>query len=242
MAGTLQSVNTLLKKATIDDHEEVLTACNASLKKSKGDLEVQCIKIVALLKLDRFEDALRVLDLGGDDLKQKARLERAYALYKVGELEQARTIAKTIVNDRGARHIEAQAVCMPLSSMFKAGHADSVIQSYRQENFSDASTLYKDLASTIAPIDNEENDLRINGGATDAQLEWSRQGHLVERRKPTREDLEAFETAYNAACCSIARGELRQGEILLKRAKGSSILAVLFEGAYKLPFRFMQFS
>ena len=40
------------------------------------------------------------------------------------------------------------------------------------------------------------------------------------KKKPGREDLEAFETAYNAACGSIARGELGQGEVLLKRAKG----------------------
>ncbi len=87
-------------------------------------------------------------------------------------------------------------------------------------DFVKASNLYKDLAGTQAAIENEENDLRINSGATDAQLEWKRQGDLVLKKKPGREDLEAFETAYNAACGSIARGELGQGEVLLKRAKG----------------------
>lgn len=43
------------------------------------------------------------------------------------------------------------------------------------------------------------------------------------KKKAGREDLEAFETAYNAACASIARGELGQGEVLLKRAKGESL-------------------
>lgn len=66
----------------------------------------------------------------------------------------------------------------------------------------------------------EENDLRINQGALDAQLEWKGYGDKVQKKKPSREDLEAFETAYNAACGSIARGELSQAEILLKRAKG----------------------
>ena len=63
--------------------------------------------------------------------------------------------------------------------------------------------------------------MRINSGATDAQLEWNRQGDLVKKKKLGREDLEAFETAYNAACGSIARDELGQGEVLLKRAKGN---------------------
>ena len=80
--------------------------------------------------------------------------------------------------------------------------------------------LYKELAGSQAAEEGEESDLRINSGATDAQLEWTKQGELVQKKKPGREDLEAFETAYNAACGSIARGELGQGEVLLKRAKG----------------------
>ena len=83
------------------------------------------------------------------------------------------------------------------------------------------------MAGNQAAVEGEENDLRINSGATDAQLEWARQGALVRRKKPGREDLEAFETAYNAACGSIARGELGQGEVLLRRAKGWCRLAGL---------------
>jgi signal recognition particle subunit SRP72 len=68
-------------------------------------------------------------------------------------------------------------------------------------------------------VQDEEYDIRINSGATDAQLEWTGQGELAHKKKPTREDLEVFETAFNAACGSIARGELAQGEVCLKRAK-----------------------
>lgn len=64
--------------------------------------------------------------------------------------------------------------------------------------------------------------MRINGSAVDAQLEWKGQNDLVQTKKPKREDMEAFETAYNAACGSIARGELGQGEFLLRRAKGTT--------------------
>lgn len=42
----------------------------------------------------------------------------------------------------------------------------------------------------------------------------------MQTKKVGREDLEAFETAYNAACAFIARGDLGQGEVLLKRARG----------------------
>ena len=63
--------------------------------------------------------------------------------------------------------------------------------------------------------------MRINLNATYAQLLWKREGEQVSKTKAEREDLEAFETAYNAACISIARGELAQAEVLLKRAKGA---------------------
>ena len=42
---------------------------------------------------------------------------------------------------------------------------------------------------------------------------------MAQKKKPSREDLEVFETAFNAACGSIARGELGQAEVCLKRAK-----------------------
>ena len=77
------------------------------------------------------------------------------------------------------------------------------------------------MSASPAPIEGEENDLRINSSATDAQLEWQGNGHKIEpsRRKRSGEDLEAFETAYNAACGSIARGDLAVGGVLLQTAK-----------------------
>jgi signal recognition particle subunit SRP72 len=89
---------------------------------------------------------------------------------------------------------------------------------YRAEDFPATSNVYKHLSSSEPTI--EQSDLRINRGAVEAQLIWSGNREHAELRKPGREDLEAFDTAYNAACGSIARGELRQAEVLLKRAKG----------------------
>lgn len=114
MSTPTKTLSALLQRTSIDDHEEVLKACNASLKFSKGDLESQHAKFVALLKLDRYDDALRVLEEGGDRLKSRVPTERAYALYKAGDFEEAKNLAKQISGDRGARHVEAQAVCAPL--------------------------------------------------------------------------------------------------------------------------------
>ena len=60
----------------------------------------------------------------------------------------------------------------------------------------------------------------MNTGATQAQLAWTGKANYGQKKKHTREDLESFYTAYNAACLAIARGELREGEFLLKAAEG----------------------
>ncbi|KAJ9211482.1 hypothetical protein DTO166G4_6903 [Paecilomyces variotii] len=199
-AAVVQSISSLLQRATIEDHEEVLKTCNAALKKSKNDTQAQHVKVVALLNLDRYDDALRVIEEGGDALKKRAALEYAYALYKSGKLSEAVDVAARSGAGRGAKHVEAQA-------------------SYRAEDFVRTAALYEELSRDKESLGNEENDLRINSWATDAQLQWKRQTDAVRHKRPSREDLESFETVYNAACGSLARGDLNEGALLLNRAK-----------------------
>jgi len=196
-------LSSLLNSSSIDDHEEVLKQANADLKNDKSNQEALHTRVVALLKLDRFGDALRALDDGGDKLAERCALEKAYALYKTGQLEEAAKIVEgSDTKSRGIRHVAAQVA-------------------YRAEKFEDAAKIYKDLSVQAGTIEGEENDIRINSSAVDVQLEWQGNGEKVEksRKKPGREDLEAFETAYNAACGYIARGDLGAGSVLLKRAR-----------------------
>ncbi|KAL4947558.1 hypothetical protein BDW69DRAFT_178175 [Aspergillus filifer] len=195
-----QSLSALLSRASIDDHEEVLRSCDVALAKSKTDLQVQHVKVVALLKLDRFADCLRVFEEGGDNLKKRAALEYGYALYKTGQPDAAIEVVSRLTESRGARHLEAQAT-------------------YRAEEFQRTAEIYQALARDTAATANEEHDLRINSWAADAQLQWKGHSESVRHTRPTRDDLEAFETVYNAACLSIAKGEFDQAGMLLKRAK-----------------------
>ena len=109
LSSAASSLTSLLRQSTIDDHEELLRAANAALKTNKSDVEAQHVKVVALLKLDRFEDALHTINNGGDALKERARLDWAYALYKSGQPAQAAQTARQGTG-RGIRHVEAQAV------------------------------------------------------------------------------------------------------------------------------------
>ncbi|KAL1860480.1 hypothetical protein VTK73DRAFT_7303 [Phialemonium thermophilum] len=211
----ISALNSLLRTASIADHDEALRLANAAIRASRAGSAEQLIahhaKVVALLSLDRFDDALRALAAGGTALEQRCRLERAYALYKTGVLAEAEALLKehddqggSAGPSRGLRHLAAQVA-------------------YRTEKFADAAALYRELAapSQEGPRYGEENDLWINLLASYAQLEWQGNGHLVPEthRQPGYAELEAFETAYNSACALLARGDLAKAAVLFKRSR-----------------------
>lgn len=111
MAASTKDLSTLLAQATIEDHDQVLKATNAALKKSKGDQDAQHTKAVALLHLDRYEDALHVFE-AAQELQKKAPFEYAYALYKTGNATKAVEVAQAAGPNAGRRmkHMLAQAV------------------------------------------------------------------------------------------------------------------------------------
>jgi len=187
----MTTLSNLLNQSTLDDHEQILEAA-----KLESDRHAE---VVALLKLDRFDDALQAFEHAGEALKGTARLEWAYTLYKNQRLEEAEQVANSDDTKRSLKHVSAQVA-------------------YRAENFTRAGEIYNSLTRQRAG--DESSDLRINSGANDAQLGWAGQAHLARKTKRDREDMEHFETAFNAACGCISRGELKQAELLLNMARG----------------------
>ncbi|KAL2140604.1 hypothetical protein VTI28DRAFT_3568 [Corynascus sepedonium] len=206
------ALNALLRGASIDDHAEALELASAAVRAAKGRgaplVAAQHTRVVALLNLDRFDDALRAIADGGDALAKTCIFEKAYALYKTGDLGAAEAVLRdAAVTDgralRGLKHIAAQIA-------------------YRAEKFDQAAATYRELSSDQERANyGEENDLRINLSAADAQLEWQGKGWAVpeHEKQPAREDLEAFETAYNAACGCISRGDFAKAAVFLKRSR-----------------------
>lgn len=109
MSAPTKTLSALLAQTSIDDPEEYLKAANAALKKNKSDVQAQHTKLVAYLKLDRYDDAVKLLD-EVPQLQEKARLEHAYALYKSGNAAKAAEIATDGGDSRAMRHVLAQAV------------------------------------------------------------------------------------------------------------------------------------
>lgn len=93
-------------------------------------------------------------------------------------------------------------------------------KAYRLEEFQTAAEIYKAISTQNPMAKTEEYDVRVNHGASKAQLVFAGHEELVAKEKTKAEDLESFETTFNAACQSIARGEYAAGAMLLKRARG----------------------
>ena len=147
-----------------------------------------------------------MVDIGGDALKAEAPLAVAYALYKVGRTKEAADVkGELFEHSRGLKHLQAQA-------------------EYRSEKFSAALQLYSSLAQDGLSENNEAVDVRVNTSAAHAQLLWAGQQTPVKITKALNTDLQHFETAYNAACVCLARGNLKQAELYLSRATGMSLL------------------
>ena len=240
MASAVNALNSLLRGTSIEDHEEALKVANAAIlapgpSGSIEKLTAQHAKVVALLKLDRFDDALRIISSGGDALAERCVLEHAYALYKTGDLDTAASIATSASSSRALKHIAAQVA-------------------YRDEKYDRAASLYANLAPTSAES-GEEADVRINALAVSAQRSWQGRGQSTLSAGQDsvldagrREDLESFETAYNAACAALSRSDVARASILLRRAqqlceasdelddddKRAELLPILIQQAYAL--------
>ncbi|KYK59648.1 signal recognition particle protein [Drechmeria coniospora] len=191
------ALTALLRSAVISDDDEVLMAANAAIKVDKSNFIAQHTRVVALLRLDRFEDAVRVIAEGGTKLEAKCTLEKAYALYKLGDLSAAADCLKTsALDNRGLCHIAAQVA-------------------YRAERFSETEAIYHRLLDA-ADESQEDNDLNINIRAAQAQHQWqdfSSTSSLLSDCTP-----DTFELCYNVACAHIARDDLKSAATLLKRA------------------------
>ncbi|KAG5922194.1 hypothetical protein E4U42_005550 [Claviceps africana] len=185
----------LLRAASVDDHSEILKAANATLNINETDELAQHTRVVALLKLDRFDDASRAISGGGFKLQSSCALEKAYALYKLGKLDEAvAAIDSTGLDNRGLNHMAAQIA-------------------YRAERFDASHSIYNRLLSST--YHEEDHDIKINIKAAEAQAHWKGTTtlHGFESR-----GFESFELCYNAACNNIARGYLSVALELLQRA------------------------
>ncbi|PHH58473.1 hypothetical protein CDD81_5712 [Ophiocordyceps australis] len=185
----------MLRAATLNDHDELLQAAKAAIKADKQDWTAHQTRVVALLKLDRFDEAVAAISQGGAEVESRCVVEKAYALYKTGRLQEAAAVVQSggSGETRSLKHIAAQVA-------------------YRAQEFAEAQAMYAKLAAQDGQI--EAADIGINVEAIRAQLQW-------QQRLATAPPLgqgDSFELCYNMACGEIARAALPSAASLLQRS------------------------
>lgn len=200
------ALNAAVSRLILSDeraHDEILEAAQDALKKSKTDEHAQRTCLVALIKLDRYDEALHLLNTAGSALPSQAPLEHAYVLYKAGQPREALKIAQSHGKTRDFQHMLAQAA-------------------YRAEEFELARDIYARLS---ADGSEEDSDLRVNRGAVDAALCWTGKSAVIGDKKIEREAFEQYDTAFNAGSEAAAKGDLKQALMFLSKARDLCLAA-----------------
>ncbi|KAK9322370.1 hypothetical protein V1517DRAFT_323597 [Lipomyces orientalis] len=202
------SLQELLEKLTVhalnDEHTFVLDLANKLLRQDPTDIKAKKAKLVALIKLDQYSEALTVF--GDDELKpNELALERAYCLYRLGKLELANDLlvgaiengeSNSVVEQRGLLHLKAQIA-------------------YRLEKFADAKETYDELSRGPYLVEGEDHDVLVNVLAIQTQ---QRSWNLASAPAPST-TIVSHEQAFNMASLKIGDRQYGDALLLLKQAK-----------------------
>ncbi|KAK9465071.1 hypothetical protein V1512DRAFT_266925 [Lipomyces arxii] len=201
------SLQELLDKLTVhaqnDEHTYVLDLANKMLRQDSTDFEAKKAKIIALIKLDRYSEALSVFD--GDSLSpSELALERAYCLYRLGKTDDANELIDSAQRNEGVTEFQARGLL----------HLKAQI-AYRLEKFADSKKTYDELAQGPYMVDGEEHDSTVNTFAIQVQERWWNINPTVV--EPT--DIVSHEQAFNLATLRIGEKKYKEALELLAKAK-----------------------
>jgi tetratricopeptide (TPR) repeat protein len=95
--------------ASTNDFEQALEISNQLLKASPNDSRAAKQKIIALIKLDKYKDALAFLEECTFLNKKETILEKGFCLYKLGKGNEAQKVLEEGTG-RAIQHVRAQNV------------------------------------------------------------------------------------------------------------------------------------
>ncbi|CAJ0585607.1 unnamed protein product, partial [Mesorhabditis spiculigera] len=177
--GTLfQCLNDIQRADQTEDYDVALKAANRMIRKYPNEVVANKCKVIALIRLQQFDDALALIKKTPEQTMGEISFEKAYALYRLND-------------NNGA--LEALNGCKEKSSRIKDLKAQIL---YRLEKFQEAFEIYQELMRDHSDQNDEER--RANLLAVQAQLEA-----LGKKQTVSVKGLETYEQFYNAACQEI---------------------------------------
>src|SRR5271169_3615267 len=112
-AGSNASLSDLFSRLTVaassNDFERALEISDELLKASPNDSRAAKQKIIALIKLDKYKDALAFLEECTFLNKKETILEKGFCFYKLGKCSEAQKVLEAGTG-RAIHHVRAQNV------------------------------------------------------------------------------------------------------------------------------------
>lgn len=188
-----------------DEHEGVLDCATRILTQDSNDESALRSKIIALVQLDRFNEAYETLK-GSTQAKNNMVLAHAYVLYKLNKISELESLVESskagsdLFIQRGIKHSLAQAY-------------------YKSEDFHKVELTYSSLEKVGQPmVGNEESDMSVNKAAVSAQKFLNGLSDVVGN---IRSELETgtYDEMFNIATAYIGVGDYGRAVELLREAK-----------------------
>ncbi|KFK41175.1 hypothetical protein AALP_AA2G095200 [Arabis alpina] len=184
------------------EYQQAVRVADQVLAIKPSDVDaIQC-KVVALIKDDKFDDALSVIhNVPMLDLS----FHKAYCLYRQNKLDEATVCLKGVERDNDALVLEAQI-------LYRLGKADACVDVYQKLQHSKIENLEVNLVAGL-----------VSGGKA-SQVQRALEAWRI---KPTT----TFELAFNTACSLIENYNYTDAEQLLLTARriGQEILTDYLE-------------
>ncbi|KAJ3208921.1 hypothetical protein HDU67_006481 [Dinochytrium kinnereticum] len=181
------------------DDEAVLKIANQLLGDNASDVDAFVLKVVALIRLDKFRDALAYIEGASASLKKEVQYEHAYCLYREHKHKECSELiesAKKTNLSGDLAHLELQLL-------------------YRTEQYDLAKKVSDNIVTSLQSDDPYVSEIMTNLSAVNAFSVAS--GKSAEL--PSLDISETYETAYNRACIFISLEDFVSAENWLNIAK-----------------------
>ncbi|KAL6770694.1 SRP72 [Auxenochlorella protothecoides x Auxenochlorella symbiontica] len=200
MSVLINRLDTHLKSGR---HKKALKTAEEVLNVDPSDEDVRRCKVVLLLELNRFADALAAISAHG--LDKELAFERAYCQYREGKLEDALVTLQMVSKDRQEAKLQLEA-----QLRYRLGQYPEAIAIYRQ--------LFQQYKAETMEVQTNVLAAYVAGGQA-AEVPA-----VLEAMKASPKD--SFEVAFNSACALLETGELEaaQERLLLAQRVGEETL------------------
>ena len=174
------------------DYEAGLRLAEEILSRSPEDKDALHCRIVCLIQLSKFHEAIKLIDKKAE--KQKFQFERAYCFYRLEKYDESRRALKKLPeSEQRVRELSAQIA-------------------YRVEGYEEARKLYTSLVKESS--DDFGNEREANyAAALSLCKEMDEIPHLEAIHRET------MEQCFNLACCYLTFGNGREAAMILHKAE-----------------------